>query len=457
MSMIEPQRIQPLNDRRAANGRRYVLYWMQQSQREAHNPALEFAVKEANQRDQPVVVAFVVMEDYPQANERHFAFMLQGLREVAVSLDKRGIPFVVRRGEPGDVVLELADAASLLVCDRGYLKHQRDWRESLSRQASCPVVQVEGDVVVPVDTVSDRAEYAARTIRPKILRNRDAYLRPLVRTRLKRRAGTHDIASDFDPFEPDEMLAALDVDRSVRQVRRFNGGTSEARKHLERFSNRGLVDYSQARNDPADPRCSWLSPYLHFGQISPVEAALKVARTENCALADREAFLEQLIVRRELSINFVLHEPRYDRFSALPEWARRTLREHADDERPVRYTAGKLQAAATHDPYWNAAMNEMVKTGFMHNYMRMYWGKKIIEWSASPERAYRTILELNNKYFIDGRDPNSYTSVAWLFGLHDRPWTERPIFGKVRYMNAAGLERKFDIDRYVSWVEGLES
>jgi deoxyribodipyrimidine photo-lyase len=312
-------------------------------------------------------------------------------------------------------------------------------------------------VVVPVDTVSERAEYAARTIRPKILNQRDNYLRPLPRTRLARRTRNHDIASDFDPYEPTATLAALDVDRSVREVGRFTGGTSEARRRLTPPSNRGLVDYSQARNDPSDARCSCLSPYLHFGQISPVEAALKVARTENCSLADREAFLEQLIVRRELAINFVLRESSYDRYSALPDWARRTLGDHAEDARPVRYTRAKLEAADTHDAYWNAAMKEMVRTGYMHNYMRMYWGKKIIEWSASPQRAYRTILALNNKYFIDGRDPSSYTSVAWLFGLHDRPWTERAIFGKVRYMNAAGLERKFDIDRYVRWADSLDS
>jgi deoxyribodipyrimidine photo-lyase len=153
----------------------------------------------------------------------------------------------------------------------------------------------------------------------------------------------------------------------------------------------------------------------------------------------------------------VLHEPRYDRYAALPEWARRTLREHAGDHRLFRYPLRTLESASTHDVYWNAAMKEMVKTGYMHNYMRMYWGKKIIEWSATPELAYRRTLTLNNKYFIDGRDANSYTSVAWLFGLHDRPWTERAIFGKIRYMNAAGLERKFDIQAYVGWVEGLAS
>lgn len=454
-TMIEATRTQRLNDCEPGRRGDFVLYWMQQSQREAHNAALEFAVGEANRRDQPVLVLFVLMDTYPEANERHFAFMLQGIREVAESLEKRGIPFVARRGDPVEIVLELSRRASALVCDRGYLRHQRDWRRAISEQASCPVVQIEGDVVVPADQVSRRVEHAARTIRPKILEHRDGYLSVLKRTTPKRPLKHHDFVSDFDPRDVRATLETLDIDRSVGPVERFTGGSSEARKRLARFARRGLVEYADARNDPSDPRCSELGPYLHFGQISPVEAALKVARTDTCSRADREAFLEQLVVRRELSINFVLNEPRYDRFKALPEWARKTLREHRGDERPARYSLRKLESANTHDVYWNAAMKEMLKTGYMHNYMRMYWGKKVIEWSETPERAHRVLLGLNNKYFIDGRDPNSYTSVAWLFGLHDRPWTERPVFGKVRYMNAAGLERKFDIASYVRWVEYL--
>jgi len=453
--MIEPERIQTLNDRPPVTNGQYVLYWMQQSQRESHNPALEHAIREANRLNQSVIVLFVLMEQYPEANERHFAFMLQGLKEVAQALSKRDVPFVLRRGSAIDIVPDIARNASVLVCDRGYLRHQREWRTQIARDVECLVVQVEGDVVVPVDLVSDRAEYAARTIRPKILKSRDAFLRPLRRTRLKKRSSSTSFANDLDPLDTEDALARLDVDRSVGEVARFKGGLTEARKHLRRFANKGLVEYAIARNDPADARCSNLSPYLHFGQISPVQASLTVRDTESCSLADREAFLEQLIVRRELSINLVLHQRRYDRYSAVPEWARRSLKDHEKDARPHIYSPATLEAAETHDPYWNAAMLEMLKTGFMHNYMRMYWGKKVIEWSPSPQRAYRTILRLNNKYFIDGRDPNSYASIAWLFGLHDRPWTERAVFGKIRYMNAAGLERKFDIDQYVSWVESL--
>ena len=224
---------------------------------------------------------------------------------------------------------------------------------------------------------------------------------------------------------------------------------------MGRFFRWHLPGYADARNDPADPQCSTLSPYLHFGQISPVEVARKAQRATGASDSDKAAFLEELIVRRELAVNFVHYHAHYDRFQCLPDWAQKTLADHAGDERPVRYSRADLERAGTEDEYWNAAMTEMLKTGYMHNYMRMYWGKKILEWSDTPETAFSTALYLNNKYFLDGRDPNSYANVAWIFGLHDRPWQERPIYGKVRYMNASGLERKFDIQEYCRWVRSL--
>ena len=199
-----------------------------------------------------------------------------------------------------------------------------------------------------------------------------------------------------------------------------------------------------------------MSPYLHFGQISPLDLALAV-KESNAPAADRDAYLEELIVRRELAKNFVWHSRGdYDSYKTLPDWAQQTLAEHRDDDRPHRYTRPQLEAGQTHDEYWNAAMREMRETGFMANYLRMYWGKKILEWCNTPEYAYQTTLYLNDKYFIDGRDPNSYSNVGWVYGLHDRPWTERPVFGKIRYMNKNGLDRKFDMARYVKFVAGLK-
>ena len=250
----------------------------------------------------------------------------------------------------------------------------------------------------------------------------------------------------------------LEVDRSVQPVSAFKGGTSRALVRLERFCNDSLEAYHSRRNDPAMDLQSNLSPYLHFGQISPRAAALAVQAAPGVPPQAKEAFLEELIVRRELAFNFVYFEAdRYDTYRCLPEWAARTLSEHRGDKRPYLYTRKQLEHAHTHDPYWNAAMQEMRLTGKTHGYMRMYWGKKIIEWSKTPEHAYRTILYLNNRYFLDGRDANSYAGVAWCFGKHDRPWGERSVFGKVRYMTDSGLRRKFDMEGYLRRINALMS
>lgn len=452
---IEQTRIRTLRDDDPDDSGTYVLYWMQQSQRAAHNPALEYAVRLANERDQPLLVGFGLYERYPDANERSFAFLLEGLAETAAELADRGIKLVLRQGPPDAIALELSKDASIVVCDRGYLRHQRQWRRSVARKAGRRVVQVEGDVVVPVAEVSEKAEYAARTIRPKIRKRRDDYIKALRESKPRKSSLPLRVKSDLDPRNPGEVLHKLRIDRTIGRVKYFQGGTSHARRRLTSFLRHKLLGYANARNDPANPRASCLSPYLHFGQISPVEIACKVQSANGPATEDKESFLEELIVRRELAVNFVHFEAHYDSFLCLPAWAQKTLREHAGDDRPNRYTAKELEHAATHDRYWNAAMNEMRATGYMHNYMRMYWGKKILEWCNTPEYAYRTALDLNNRYFIDGRDPSSYANVAWLFGLHDRAWSERPVFGKIRYMSAEGLERKFDIDAYVHWVDEL--
>jgi deoxyribodipyrimidine photo-lyase len=428
---------------------------MQQSQRARFNPALEFAIREANDRGLPVVVGFGLMDDYPEANARHYAFMLQGLQEVARDLIKRRIKFVMRKGSPGSVALGLARQASLVVCDRGYLRHQQQWCSRVAQAADCAVIQVEGDVVVPVEVASNKEEVGARTLRSKLHRTWDQFLTKLPAARVKKNGRSLRISGDSDPLDAEGTLARLQVDHGVRPVSRFRGGTSEARRRLDQFLRTDLAGYGTTRNEPADWQSSMLSPYLHFGQISPVEVGLAARQSRRGKKADREAFLEELIVRRELSMNFVRFNSKYDSFGCLPGWARKTLDEHGGDSRPHVYTRPQLESAKTHDPYWNAAMREMVHTGFMHNYMRMYWGKKILEWTKTPQAGYRRTLYLNNKYFLDGRDPNSYAGVAWCFGLHDRAWTERKIFGKVRYMNDRGLERKFDMERYIREVDAL--
>jgi len=452
---IHPSRVRLTGDRRTARGQ-YVLYWMQQSQRAEDNDALEFAVQRANELGLPLVACFGLTDRYPEANLRHFRFMLEGLRDAQDALCRRGVRLVVQQGDPADTALGLGGKAALIVCDRGYLRHQKRWRARVAKNAPCPVFEIESDVVVPVEAASPKAEYAARTLRPKIERRLDEFLVEL-RPTPHERESTGLRLRGIEPVDVDAVLSGLDIDRSVPPVRIHRGGGSEARRALERFVAGPLDGYAANRNRPETDFVSHLGMYLHFGQLSPVRAAMKVAGSGRGSPDDRAAFLEELIVRRELACNFVEYTKDYDRFSCLPAWASATLARHASDPRSPRYTAARLEAARTHDPYWNAAMREMRCSGYMHNYMRMYWGKKILEWSSSPGYAFRTILALNNRYFLDGRDPNSYAGVAWVFGMHDRPWFEREIFGTVRYMSSGGLERKADPAAYVEKVDALEA
>jgi deoxyribodipyrimidine photo-lyase len=452
---IEPERIAALNQKAEQAGE-WVLYWMQQSQRAHDNPALEYAITRANRLGVPVLVAFALNDAYPEANLRHYRFMLEGLAETRQKLNRRRIGLVVQKGDPVKVIGLLAQHAALLVCDVGYTRHQRDWRARISRKIDCRSVAVEGDVVVPVGTASSKAQYAARTIRPRIKKHLAKFLVPVPRYRPKRSSLDLKIKS-LDLDDLDGILASLDIDRQVSVVTRFfKGGPGVAKRRLRIFIEDGLGQYAAHSNQPQTDDISYMSPYLHFGQISPVYLALEIEKATEIAAENRDAYLEELIIRRELAINFVHYTPDYDRFHCLPGWARQTLAEHAADRRAYRYDRPALERAATHDPYWNAAMLEMQTTGFMHNYMRMYWGKKILEWTPAPEQAFQTALALNNRYFLDGRDPNSYAGVGWVFGLHDRAWFEREIFGKVRYMAATGLERKCDIRAYVEKVAALQ-
>jgi deoxyribodipyrimidine photo-lyase len=451
---IQQSRIKLLNDGEIRNGQ-YVLYWMQQTQRTEYNQALEYAIYQANRLGQGLLVAFGLMNNYPEANERHYTFMLEGLRETQVALARRGVKMVVQEGDPPQVALQLGKKASLIVCDRGYLRHQKAWREEVAKNARCTVVQVESDVIVPTEIVSQKAEYAARTIRPKIITQLDPYLVPLKPLALQNPSMGMRIGG-MNLSDPAKILRALAVDRSVKAVSAFfKGGTEQAKRTFRGFLKNKLKKYGEHSNQPQTDDISHMSMYLHFGQVSPLYLALETKKAGLDSRGNIDAYLEELIVRRELAINFVEFTEDYDRFSCLPDWASKTLAAHKKDRRPQLYTREALEDAETHDRYWNAAMNEMKFTGFMHNYMRMYWGKKILQWSPSPEAGFKRALAMNNKFFLDGRDPNSFTGVAWLFGVHDRAWAERPIYGKIRYMSASGLERKCDIAAYVKKVERL--
>ncbi len=450
--LIDRTRIRKLQDGQSKG--EYVLYWMQASQRVEYNLALEFALDLANNHEQPLIVCFCIFPGFPEANLRSYYFMLQGLQEASNQLQNRKIHFVCSIGPPHKIVPAIAEKASFVVFDRGYTSTVQEWRSRVVRKLRAPVFVVEDNVVVPVSVASHKEEYSATTIRKKLMNQLSRYVKEI--PQIETEVNALDISVKVEEVKVDDfkpLLKKLALDHSVSPTPVFHGGSKRANALLEEFIKNKLEQYHQWRNDPSKECQSSLSPYIHFGQVSPVFIALEVMKYPGDGT---DAFIEELIVRRELAINFVHYNRNYDSIEALPKWAIFTLNEHISDKRPYLYPLKDLESAVTHDRYWNAAQTELLITGKMHNYMRMYWGKKIIEWTESPQSAFDTMIYLNNKYELDGRDPNSYAGVLWCFGKHDRPWKERPIFGKVRYMNSSGLERKFDIDSYVEHVQSTK-
>jgi deoxyribodipyrimidine photo-lyase len=431
---------------------RCVVYWMQRAQRAFDNHALEVAIRAANELGKPLVVFFVLQTSPRIANLRHYAFMIEGLIDTANRLDRRGIGFVVRPcagSDPAAVFLEFcAEAnAAMAVMDENPLRNPIRWRDAAARAIGVPVLGVDADVIVP-SALLQREQYAARTIRPRIHAVLDEYLSPVgnravaVRWNLQRRISSLAVSVD--------LLRKVTMDRSVPPAEWIRGGTSRAIAALRRFVGERLRGYAIGRNHPELDATSRLSPYLHFGHIGPHTIALAV-KSAAAPTADRAAFLEEMIVRRELAVNFVRYNCNYDRLEGCEPWAKKTLAAHARDRRAYLYTEEQLDRAETHDPLWNAAQRQMVRSGWMHGYLRMYWAKKILEWSRTPAQAFQIAVRLNDRYELDGRDPNGYAGIAWAIGgKHDRAWgPDRPIYGMIRYMSLQSTSRKFDSSKYI--------
>jgi len=448
----------------------YCLYWMQQSQRVNYNHALSYAIKLSNAYQLPLLVYFGLTPDFPEANERYYAFMLEGLMEVSTSLGQRNIGFHLVKASPEIGIEPYLKEASFMVMDKGYSRIQRKWREDVVKKALetniLGVYELESDLIVPIEITSLKEEYAARTIRPKIHKHLDHYAINFLLKSIDHPWSDNDfeilkqecLIKDNHCITPEELnrfLQSATIDHSVKKSLFFKGGYSEAIRRLQVFIENGLPHYNLG-NSPAVVYQSVMSPYLHFGQISSLEIYLIIQKLEHMSSEFYLGFLEQLIVRRELAFNYIYYRDGYDVFETMTNpWAYCTMHLHDSDKRPTLYALETLENYATHDTYWNTAVKEMVITGYMHSYMRMYWCKKIIEWTPNFKLAYEITIYLNNKYFIDGRDANSYTGVAWCFGLHDRGWRERYIFGTLRYMNAQGLKRKFNMGKYSERINKL--
>lgn len=444
---VDPRRVVALN--RAKPGLSGpVVYWMSRDQRSQDNWALLYATQLAAELETKVEVVFCLTPSFLGATFRQFDFMLTGLAEIEGELTKHGIKFSIISGEPVKTLLEYCNGRQIkaLVTDFSPLRIGREWRAFVARELPVSMFEVDAHNIVPAWLASDKQEYAARTIRPKIRRQVVEFLVEIPKLPKQE----NEVSSDIDWSK---IRAGLSCDKSVLPVEGITPGEKAARKQLTQFVEKRLEGYDALRNDPNENSQSDLSPYLHFGQVSAQRIALEVLKTPNTK--DREAFLEELIVRRELADNFCLYNPNYDSAEGFPSWAKKTLDAHKNDKREYVYSLKQFEEAKTHDRLWNAAQNEMKKTGKMHGYMRMYWAKKILEWTKNPEQAIKIAIYLNDKYELDGRDPNGYAGIAWsIGGVHDRPWFNRPVYGSIRYMSAGGAKGKFNVEAYCNRWQG---
>jgi deoxyribodipyrimidine photo-lyase len=443
--MVNKGRVRVLKEGKERSGP--VVYWMSRDQRVRDNWALLFAQKIALERKDSLTVLFCLAPKFLDATIRHFEFMLKGLEEVEEELAQVDVPFHLCLGLPEVEIPEFVRQHSVgtLVTDFDPLRIKKDWKRATADRVDIPFYQVDARNIVPCWAASPKQEYGAYTLRPKIRRALPEYLEPF--PALKK----HPIPWRGRIQKTDWKAArkALQVDRTVSEVDWIAPGRRNGQRVLKAFLKNKLGLYKERSNNPTADGLSNLSPYLHFGQISAQRVALEVSRTDAQQNA-KEAFLEELIVRRELSDNFCYYNENYDHFEGFPNWAKETLNKHRNDTRPYIYSLDTLENAQTHDELWNAAQRQMIVKGKMHGYMRMYWAKKILEWTPSPEEALRIGNHLNDRYELDGRETNGYVGVAWsIGGVHDRAWPERPVFGKIRYMSYNGCKSKFKVDAYI--------
>ncbi len=442
---VNPKRIRILSRKYFSKGP--VLYWMSREQRVCDNWALLFALQLAREKNTLTEIVFCLSPQYPRANQRHYAFMIEGLKEIEKELFSLNIPFHVLCGYPPENLGQFASTHknSAIVTDFDPLRIKKKWKSELVKTIDVPVYEVDAHNIVPAFLVSSKQEFGAYTLRPKINRLLPEFLEEFPVPEVLKKSGYR----QPDRITWNKIWEYLRIDRTVHPVEGIIPGMSRARKVLTEFLDRKLEKYGEKKNDPNQDVLSGLSPYIHFGQISAQRVAQRILKGFGRSEVTIP-FLEELIVRKELSDNYCLYNPYYDQFRGFPRWARKTLNEHRKDQREYEYSTSDFESASTHDELWNAAQKEMRATGKMHGYMRMYWAKKILEWSKTPEKALETSIYLNDKYQIDGRDPNGFAGCSWAVGgLHDRAWKERPVFGKIRYMNYNGCKRKFDVEAYI--------
>ena len=441
--MINPQRCRTIRKGRF-NGNS-VLYWMNRDKRINDNWALLAAQQCALKNNSSLIVCYNYLGTFPEANIRQYGFLFKGLKEVHEALCKLNIDFFLLNGQAHKTIPDFVERMSIgtIFTDYNPLNIYKKRIDRVAKNIRIPFYQIDAHNIVPCWIASEKKEYAAYTIRGKISKKLNLFLTDIPKVT------QHPIGRTIAPnWSLQKVLDSLKIDHSVKEVDWILPGPKQAEERLDVLKFR-LKDYSVNRNDPTKNALSNMSPYFHFGHISPQRVAYEIKESDLPEL-DKSSFLEEMIIRRELSDNFCEYEKNYDHFEGFHQWAQNSLNEHRNDEREYLYTPEQFEIGDTHEHLWNAAQNQMVETGKMHGYMRMYWAKKILEWSPSPEIALQTAIDLNDKYELDGRDPNGYAGIAWsIGGIHDRAWFERPIFGKIRYMNYNGCKSKFNVKKYI--------
>ena len=439
---------------------RCVVYWMQRSQRGIDSHGINIAVAVANELGLPLVAYFAGISNFPHANLRHYAFLNQGLPDIEEDLAARNITFVMRRAphESHEQLLTDVDAA-FLIGDENPMRAPESWRQELAKRIEIPFWTVDTDVIVPSKLIETR-QYGAYTIRPRLYRLLPEYLVPYENPHALH-AWKRPRGFKSDDVRADMTIGWKDLDRSVPPVTFWKGGTHAAQARLKLFAGKLLKDYEVMRNKPEVDGTSLMSPYLHYGHLGPQTIALAVAaaaQKDPTLQSAKDSYFNELIAWRELTVNFVIHDSRYDTAECAEDWAQKTIAEHARDQRETLYTLEQMEAAETYDDLWNAAQIQMVDHGWMHNYMRMYWAKKILEWTPDVKTAMKTCVYLNDKYFIDGRDPGGYAGIAWaILGKFDRAWGSRPVFGKRRYMSGTSTGKKFNSKLYIEQMKALRA
>ena len=471
--MVKQERIRTHNVTPYQEGS--VLYWMSRDIRAEDNWALLYAQEYALKRQAPLLVLYNLDPSFLGGGARQLAFKLEALKSVEKQLKEKNIPFFVVTGSKTeeDVVSFVKEKGiGVLITDFSPLKLPRAWVEYVQKRISIPFHEVDAHNVVPCWVASPKQEFGAYTLRPKLYKLLPEYLEEYEGLKVH----PHPYGGTVNAIPWDTFVSS---NTNVQPVTWIQGDHASAKKALDAFIDTGLERYGSERNDPNARAQSNLSPYLHYGILSAASIALAVVEKVDAPIQDileasrnkakidpkkqptlldnAGAFLEELIVRRELSDNFCFYNSSYDSVEGFPEWALRSHAMHRKDKREYLYTLKEFEEGRTHEALWNAAQLEMVKTGKMHGYMRMYWAKKILEWTESPEEAMKVAIYLNDTYELDGRDPNGYAGIAWsIGGVHDRAWFERPVFGQIRYMNANGAKSKFDTDAYIAaWTGTL--